>query len=317
MIETQAPAPTPIPPARLQELNARSDLRGAMKVLSHLAAIACCSYALATSWGTVWMAPFFLLQGILLNFLYAGQHELSHWTVFKTRGLNSVFGHLFGFICFLPREHDRVLHSQHHRFTQDPLLDGELAGEPPFTLSSYLLYASGLSYWPKVISRMLATAAGFPVPAYFNPEQERLARKEARCYLLLYIGVALLSWYMSSWLLLQLWILPMLTTKFIHQCQNLTEHTGMPHCADITANTRTIRSNQLLDWLAWNMPYHTAHHRYPAVPFYRLPILHGEMFYAGSSRPETMGYLSFQWHMLRKLLRENTSSYTGKPLAEY
>ena len=24
-------------------------------------------------------------------------------------------------------------------------------------------------------------------------------------------------------------------------------------------------------WLAWNMPYHTAHHAYPALPFHALP----------------------------------------------
>ena len=37
---------------------------------------------------TAWAVPLFVLQGVLINFLYAGQHEFSHSTVFKTRRLN-------------------------------------------------------------------------------------------------------------------------------------------------------------------------------------------------------------------------------------
>jgi hypothetical protein len=46
--------------------------------------------------------PAFVVHGTLINFLYAGQHEFSHWTVFKTKKLNEIFGRLFGFVLFYP-----------------------------------------------------------------------------------------------------------------------------------------------------------------------------------------------------------------------
>ena len=57
------------------------------------------------------------------------------------------------------------------------------------------------------------------------------------------------------------------------------------------ANTRTLLTAAPVRFLAWNMPYHTEHHSFPAVPFHRLPHLHRLM------RSDVMyldpGYLSF------------------------
>ena len=39
-------------------------------------------------------------------------------------------------------------------------------------------------------------------------------------------------------------------------------------------NTRTTITNPAIRALAWNMPYHTEHHVYPAVPFHALPAAH-------------------------------------------
>ena len=82
----------------------------------------------------------------MINFLYAGQHELSHSTVFKTKRLNEIFGRLFGFILIYPRDFDQIQHFAHHRYTQDWEGDGELARER-YTLTSYLLWVLGPTYW--------------------------------------------------------------------------------------------------------------------------------------------------------------------------
>jgi fatty acid desaturase len=302
---------------RLREYNQRSDLPGAIQVASHLLAIVLAAYALSLSWGSYWAVLWFVLLGTLLNFLYAGQHELSHWTVFKTRSLNNVFGHLFGFLVLMPRESDRMEHYQHHRFTQDPELDGELQGDPYYTVTGYLLAATGLSYWPRMILRIFNAAFKLRVPKFFVEKQIRLAAAEGKLYLAAYALIALLSVYYQSWIAISYWIAPMFITKFIHQCQNMSEHTGMPNEPDILINTRTIKSNALLDWLAWRMPYHTAHHTYPAVPFYKLPQLHAEMVRNLGHEPETISYLEFHWHMLRKVLKEGSSQYKGRPLNSY
>ena len=70
--------------AKLRSLCVPSDSRGAVQALSHLGAIAVSGTLLWHWQGTWWAVPIFAAHGVLLNFLYAGQHELSHWTVFRT-----------------------------------------------------------------------------------------------------------------------------------------------------------------------------------------------------------------------------------------
>ena len=36
-------------------------------------------------------------------------------------------------------------------------------------------------------------------------------------------------------------------------------------------STRTTDTSAAVRLLTWNMPYHTAHHAYPSVPFHALP----------------------------------------------
>ena len=115
-----------VSPQRLRELMQRSDLRGALQLGSHFAAIAATGALLWTSWGSVWAVPAFLVHGVLLNFLYAGQHELSHATVFATKWPNELFGRIIGFLMLYPRDFDKIQHWAHHQHTQDWEKDGEL-----------------------------------------------------------------------------------------------------------------------------------------------------------------------------------------------
>ena len=55
------------------------------------------------------------------------------------------------------------------------------------------------------------------------------------------------------------------------------EHTGLPSDGSRLHRTRSMRSNALVRWFLWNMPYHAEHHAWPAVPFHALPALHAEM----------------------------------------
>ncbi len=97
-------------PAELRSLTERSDVKGAVQMAGHIGAILCVGYlhALALGTGWVWVTGFAL--GVLLNFLYAAQHELSHATVFKTRRLNEIFGRIIGFIQLFPRDFDQIMH---------------------------------------------------------------------------------------------------------------------------------------------------------------------------------------------------------------
>ena len=60
-------------------------LEGSVRALqapSHVGAIGITGTLLWLYLGTWWAVPLFMVHGVLLYFLYAGQHKLSHWTVF-------------------------------------------------------------------------------------------------------------------------------------------------------------------------------------------------------------------------------------------
>ena len=82
--------------------------------------------------------------------------------------------------------------------------------------------------------------------------------------------------------------------------------TGCPSSAIPGENTRTIRTNPIMRWLAWQMVYHTAHHTNPGVPFHRLAELHKAIVEARGEEPETSTYLEqFARTIARPLARES------------
>ncbi|HEY6484545.1 MAG TPA: fatty acid desaturase [Steroidobacteraceae bacterium] len=293
--------------ATLKELSVKSDLRGLVQLTSHLAALALTGSGLLLCWGTWWAVPLFLAHGILINFLYAGQHELSHWTVFRSQSLNELFGRMFGFVLFYPRDFDQVQHFAHHRFTQDWRRDGELA-RGPYRFGSYVLWMLGPSYWYTRMRRILRFACGIITEPYLPKSRHPGLIREARWHLAGYAAIAALSFMFRSGLAIELWLLPMLVMKPVHQLQNTIEHLGLPHIDSITENTRSTRTNALMRWLAWNMQYHTAHHAFPGVPCYRLRRLHEEIFTSRGRTPPTMSYLGFQRAVLRAFRNGRTEA---------
>ncbi|HEY1415473.1 MAG TPA: fatty acid desaturase [Caulobacteraceae bacterium] len=283
---------------RLRALSRKSDLAGALQTASHVGALAMTTTSLLVvvplaPWSSV---PLFLAQGILINCLYAGQHELSHWTAFRTKALNDLVGHLFGVATLNPFLTDRWIHFAHHRATHDPLRDPEIMGTGPFTLSSYILDLSGVSFWYRRVTGIVRTAMerGLGSCYWLDARRRRIVTREARVHVALWLLIAAVSAALRTWLAVELWIAPMLLTKWFHQLQNLGEHTGLPHDPDIFVNTRTLRGPTPMRWLMWNMSWHTAHHCFPGVPFHALPALDAAIR-AGLGRPiPTRGYIESQ-----------------------
>jgi fatty acid desaturase len=100
---------------------------------------------------------------------------------------------------------------------------------------------------------------------------------EARAYLAVYAAVVLASVVARSPLALVVWIAPLLVGQVFLRPYLLAEHTACASTRDCLENTRTTRTARLVQFFAWNMPYHAEHHAYPAVPFHALPRLHGHV----------------------------------------
>jgi len=292
---------------RLRSLCVASNAKGAIQTLSHVGAIGLTGTLLWLTRGSVLAVPVFVIHGVLLNFLYAGQHELSHWTVFRTAWPNEWVGRLFGFVLFYPRTFDQVQHVAHHRFTQDWARDGELA-RARYTMTSYLLWMSGATYWYSRWRRIARFSAGLVTEPYLPRSRHAELIREARVHLAGYACLAGVSLWAQSSAAVLLWLGPMLAMKCVHQLQNTIEHLGLPHQDNVLINTRSTRTNALMRWLGWQMQYHTAHHAFPGVPFHRLRELHEAIFTSRGAAPPSMTYLGFQRAVLRAFARGKTES---------
>lgn len=298
-----------IEPTRLRELYQRSDWHGIVQAGSHFGAVMLTGALLWASWGSWGAVPVFIIHGILLNFLYAGQHELSHGTVFATKWANEWLGRVIGFLMIYPRDFDQIQHFAHHQHTQQWERDGELVREP-YTLKSYLWWVLGPGYWASRIRRILRFSAGTVTEPYIPQNKTALIVREGRIHLALYGLIAVMSLAAQSWAAVALWLAPMMTMKFIHQLQNTIEHLGLSHDPNILENTRSTDTNALMRWMCWQMQYHTAHHTFPSVPFWKLHSLNDEIEGTIGHEVHRMGYIEFQIELIRKL-------WGGKSEADY
>ncbi|NIZ11367.1 fatty acid desaturase [Pseudooceanicola sp. HF7] len=294
-------------PAELKALNQRSDLRGWLQMGSHLGAIAVTGWLHYLAMGTWWVLLTGFVLGVLINFLYAAQHELSHSTVFATRQVNEFWGRVIGFFMLFPRDYDQIMHFAHHQWTQDWERDGELVREP-YTLRTYLLWLSGVSYWKNRVLGIVRRARGIIIEPYIRADQEAKVIRESRIHLALYIAIIAVFAAFGSWAWATFWIIPMVLTKPVHQLQNTIEHLGLSHEQNILENTRSTRTNAVMRWLCWQMPYHTAHHTFPSVPFWKLKHLNAKIE-DKAGEVWRMGWIEFQIEVIGKLRQKDESQY--------
>ncbi|WP_424986322.1 fatty acid desaturase [Microbulbifer sp. S227A] len=279
-------------------LTRRSDTAGLRHLLLYLGVLALCTTGLALR---VPFWPLLLLpQGLMLVFLFTLSHECTHQTPFRSRWLNEIVGHLIAPLIALPFVWFRYFHLAHHKFTNDPLRDPELAHGPrPGTRRAWLIYLSGWGYWSGMARTLWANALGRLDAPYLPPRRHKTMRREARIILALYLFAALSL--TQTTLLLWLWIIPLLIGQPALRLYLLAEHGMCPPVADMLENSRTTFTNRLVRFLAWNMPYHAEHHSFPAVPFHQLPALH--WFTRAHLRATSDGYTEFTQAYLRTLDR--------------
>lgn len=279
------------------ELSLRSTLRGLTHLAGHLGAIAVCGALIA--WGVPGWPLLLPVQGILIVFLFTLEHECTHRTPFASDGLSDWVGRFCGLVLVLPFTWFRYFHLAHHRFTNDPERDPELAGGGlPTTLGGYLWHVSGLPYWGSMIAQFGALLLGRGLSQYVPPSAQARVVAEARwmalAYLLLGASLAM------SPLLIWVWIVPVLLGQPVLRLYLMAEHGRCPNVADMFDNTRTTFTNRLVRWLAWNMPYHAEHHSMPSVPFHKLPKLHS--LARGHLKQTESGYSRFQARHVRDLI---------------
>jgi fatty acid desaturase len=230
-----------------------------------------------------------LFYGVALIFLFSLEHETIHGTAFRSPWLNAGVAEAAGLPLLLPPRYFRYFHFAHHRHTQDPSHDPELAYPKPSDWLSYAKHLSGLPYWRDAIMGLVRHAFGQVNEDFIPSGGKARVVTEARGYLVLVIALGSVSlWRGWTWPL-ELWVIPALVGQPFLRAYLLAEHAACPLVADMLTNSRTTYTTAVVRLLAWNMPYHSAHHALPTVPFHRLPELNAKL--AQRLRSTARGYL--------------------------
>jgi fatty acid desaturase len=196
--------------AALRALAARSDRRGLAQLAGHMAALLMSGVLVANAFGSLWLAPAMLLHGILLAFLFAPLHETIHRTAFGRCWLNDSTAWLCGLALALPPEYFRAFHFAHHRHTQDPARDPELAVPKPDSLWAYLRHVFGLPYWGSRVATLARHASGRVDEPFIADRLRPPIVREARLYLAAYASVLIVSIATGSGAALIFWLIPSL-----------------------------------------------------------------------------------------------------------
>lgn len=285
-----------LPPQQKAALHRRSDAAGLKHLAGHLGLLL--AMGAYIGFGGPFWSVLLLPYGIVLMFLFTLSHECTHATPFARPWISDAVGHALSLPLLLPFTWFRYFHLAHHKYTNDPERDPEIAGHPrPTTWRDYLIYLSGWGYWTGNLKTLFRNAAGRIDAPYLPERRHARMRLEARILLALYAGLLLSLLFSPA--VFWLWILPALLGQPFLRLYLLAEHGHCPPVANMLENTRTTLTNRAMRSLAWNMPFHAEHHAMPAVPFHALPALHQDMrAHLASLSPS---YRSFTAEYLRKL----------------
>lgn len=271
-----------IDPARLRELQQRTDGRAARDTLLWIALLVASGvWAYTTVWSW-WSIPAFLVYGAL----YGGAsdsrwHEMGHGTAFKSRWANDLVYVVASFMLFRGPTVWRWSHYRHHTDTIIVGRDAEIVFQRPPSVGRALFAYTHLQGGTQMFARLVRHAFGRldDDAKEFVPESEwRKVVWESRVIVAIVAGVV--GWSIVAWTPLPVLFVggPTIYGAWLVVFFGITQHAGLrENVLDHRYNTRTVYMNPVFRFLYSNMNYHVEHHMFPSVPYRALPALHDEI----------------------------------------
>lgn len=271
-----------IDPARLRELQTRTDGRAARDVvlwLGLLVGSGVWAYFTVWSW---WSIPAFAIYGAL----YGGAsdprwHEMGHGTAFRTRWANDLIYPVASFMLLRGPTLWRWSHYRHHTDTIIVGRDAEIAFMRPPDVARTLFKFTGLPGSFELFRRQVRHAViGLDADAIeiVPATEHRRVVWEARVFVAIIAATAV--WSLVAWTPLPILFVggPTVYGQWLVLFFGITQHAGLREdVLDHRYNTRTVYMNPVFRFLYLNMNYHVEHHMFPSVPYPALPALHAEI----------------------------------------
>ncbi len=245
---------------------------------------------------------FILTQSLLLISLFAPLHECSHSTAFKSKRLNKLVMFFCGLVHLMPSIWFKEFHMQHHRHTQDPQKDPELLTKLPRTLGSYIILITGIKIWTDLIKNFIRLVSGNATMSYISRHNIKNMVFEARIFFIIYLILLLVSFNQKNGILLYAWVIPMVLGQPFLRLFLIAEHGLCDLTTNMTKNSRTTKTNFLVNFFMWNMNYHSEHHFSPAIPFHKLQEYQKKNKH--KFKYKELGYFTFHKKYLINLLNQ-------------
>lgn len=225
-----------------------------------------------------------LLLGIFFFQCFILLHETGHYSYFKNKFVNTIFGNIFAFISFIPFSSWVDIHNLHHKWTgyrdKDPTTEGTVS--PKFhPLTKLLVNISWLIWFPLF-------TIGYRIGNYWNITKIKkhvaaihLSRiyKNIGVQLVLYF---ILFYFAGTWILQHL-LLGYFISLIISDVFILSQHSHIKipiageqevkpiRYAEQIKYTRSVKfSAWIARYIYFNFNLHELHHFQPGLPSYYL-----------------------------------------------
>lgn len=208
------------------------------------------------------------------------QHQVLHGQGFRNRKLNEFVGIILGLPMLVSYADYQYSHLHHHRYLGTPenreYFDyGDQYGELSLkSISSLFTRLFMLAHYPIFFKNIF-------IKLFFKNKDVpiHVSKKIKRDYIIMLIMIIILSGvslFFKNGLILHIWLYPLLFIAApIHALIEMPEHFRCDtNSTDPFRNTRTIKSNSLMNWFTNGNNYHVEHHLMPGLPIDRLHDLH-------------------------------------------
>ncbi len=239
-------------------------------------------------WRAIW--PLWGLGHVILSFgllqAFALLHECGHNVLFRSRRLNTLTGHVFGALCFIPYRSWVTIHSAHHKWTgwQDLDPTTESLVPRPLGKGERLLMNTCWKYWIPSFSIVYRVSNfwnfGKLARVARTPEVLRAMKLNAATMFVFYVVMAvvfgpkaLVMAFIPGVLLSLVMIDPIMLSQHSHIPLELShgEDVRAIKARDQEVYTRSLR---FPDWFSRfilvHFDAHELHHIYPQLPGYQL-----------------------------------------------
>lgn len=261
---------------------------------------------LCTGHASLWQVSVgVLIIGVAIAHGVHLQHQALHNIGFRSRRANEVWGVILGIPALVSFYEYRVAHLFHHANIGKPahhelysMLKWQ-AGTPKraqgFMLAHYVRV-----FIPHLCRVLRAQPLEHHVYRYSQVQQ----RQFKRFYLIgggFIVLLAALSLAFETWLPLATWLVALIFVAVpMHALLEFPEHVGCDQFStEVVKNTRSIRSNFFMQWLAHYNNLHAEHHQEPQTPFHLLPAVHPKI--SNALEESRSGYIDFYIDYFRRI----------------